>query len=171
MKSIHGLFVLLVAAVALPASAIEAASAANTARHAPEPVLAATGAFLALSVADMQASGKWYAEKLGLKVTMQPPRSGPANFMVLEGGGIIVELVQHDAALSLAKLTPKVNDPFMIHGFFKAGVLVADFDKTLALLKERGVAIAFGPYPAKDGRRANFIVRDNAGNLIHFFGS
>lgn len=159
------------ACAAVCAGAKEPASGSNIPSRDTVPALAAAGAFFALSVADIHASGKWYAEKLGLKVTMQPPRVGPADVMVLEGGGLIVELIQHDEAVTREKLTPKVSDPFKVHGYFKAGVLVKDLDKTLAMLKARGVPIAFGPFPAKDGRRANFIARDNAGNLLHFFGS
>jgi catechol 2,3-dioxygenase-like lactoylglutathione lyase family enzyme len=161
----------VLACAALCAGAKEPTSGSDISSRDPEPVLAATGAFFALSVADIHASGQWYAEKLGLKVTMQPPKDGPAAVMVLEGGGLLVELIQHDQALTLDRLTPKVSDPFKVHGYFKAGVLVKDLDKTLAMLKARGVPIAFGPFPAKDGRRANFIVRDNAGNLLQFFGS
>ena len=135
-----------------------------------EPVPLAKGAFFALSVADIQASGAWYREKLGLKVTLHPPRGEFGEVMVLEGGGLMVELIQHDKALPLAKLTPPVSDPFNLHGFFKAGVMVDDFDAAVATMKERGVTIAHGPYAAKEGRRANFIIQDNAGNLIHFFG-
>ena len=131
---------------------------------------AATGAFFALSVADIDASGKWYSEKLGLGVIMQPQLRGPGAVMVLEGGGLIVALVQHDEALPLSRLTPDRSDAFKVHGHFKGGVIVKDLDKALALLKSRDVPIAFGPYAAKQGRRANFIIRDNAGNLIHFFG-
>ena len=140
------------------------------AQDKPAPVQTASGSFFALSVADIKASSQWYVAKLGLAVTMQRQRSGPGEVTVLEGGGLIVELVQHDEALPLTKLTPERSDAFKIHGYFKAGVIVKDLDKTLALLKARDVPIAFGPYAAKDGRRANFIIRDNAGNLIHFFG-
>jgi hypothetical protein len=58
----------------------------------------------------------------------------------------------------------------MVHGIFKGGVFVAEYDKTLATLRARGVEISMGPFPARDGIPANFIVRDNAGNLIQFFG-
>jgi len=51
------------------------------------------------------------------------------------------------------------------------GVIASDFEKTLSTLKERGADIAFGPFPARPGQRANVIVRDNAGNLIQFFGN
>ena len=128
-----------------------------------------TGAFFALSVANRQESAKWYSEKLGLKVVMDAsvPKSAVT---VLEGGGLIVELVQHEDAQPLATAAPKVNDPIYIHGIFKAGLIVDDFEATVAQLRARNVEIAFGPYPARTGQRANVIVRDNAGNLIQFFG-
>jgi len=138
--------------------------------NAESRAIATTGAFFALSVPDLDASAKWYEDKLGLKITMKPPREGQVEFAVLEGGGLIVELIRNDAALSLDKLQPPVDDAFKIHGYFKAGVLVKDFDAALATLKARGVDIAHGPYPSREGRRANVIIRDNAGNLIQFFG-
>jgi catechol 2,3-dioxygenase-like lactoylglutathione lyase family enzyme len=131
---------------------------------AETPVLTATGAFFALSVADLKASTQWYAEKLGLKVVMQTPKQDHAAVTVLEGGGLIVELIQHDDA------APAGNDRVLVHGMFKAGVIVDDFDQTVAALKARHVEIAFGPYPKKPNQRANVIVKDNAGNLIQFFG-
>jgi hypothetical protein len=61
-----------------------------------------------------------------------------------------------------------VKESLYVHGIFKAGVIVSDFEKTLALLKATNAEIAFGPYPARADQRANVIVRDNAGNLIQF---
>jgi predicted enzyme related to lactoylglutathione lyase len=83
---------------------------------------------------------------------------------VLEGAGLTVELI-HDPAARPAK-----GPPGSVHGVFKAGFLVKDLEKTLAELRARGVKVAFGPFPAKDGQRANAILRDNAGNLIHVLG-
>ena len=129
------------------------------------------GAFFALSVADLAASRDWYREKLGLDVVMEaPPRSG-AQVAVLEGGGLIVELLQLDQARPLGTVAPGVTSPQLVHGIFKAGMIVKDLGATLARLRERGVEIAFGPYPASDTQRANAIVRDNAGNLIQLFGA
>src|SRR6185295_4862343 len=134
------------------------------------PVIAATGAFFALYVADLEASVKWYSEKLGLKVVMQVPKANKAAVTVLEGGGLIVELIQHDDALPLSKVAAAAKDNPLVHGMFKAGVIVDDFDQTLARLKGRNVPIAFGPFPARPNQRANVIIRDNAGNLIQLFG-
>jgi hypothetical protein len=63
----------------------------------------ATGAFFALSVPDMQASAKWYSEKLGLR--------------------LIVELIQDDNALPLSKAAPASTRRESVHGMFKAGPL------------------------------------------------
>src|SRR5437763_5702594 len=105
----------------LPADTRQAVPATATTER---PVMAAAGAFFALSVADVDASAKWYSEKLGLKVVMQPPKTNQAAIIVLEGGGLIVELIQYDDARPLSKVAPAVKNNFLIHGIFKAGVIV-----------------------------------------------
>ena len=50
------------------------------------------------------------------------------------------------------------------------GLVVENLNKTLAELKARNVQIAFGPYPTKAEAMSNFIIKDNAGYLIQFFG-
>jgi catechol 2,3-dioxygenase-like lactoylglutathione lyase family enzyme len=135
------------------------------ARAAIETPFAAThGAFFALSVADMDASVKWYSEKLGLAVVMRSPRQDKASAVVLEGAGLTVELVKHDDAIAPSK------EPPLIHGFMKAGLVVDDLDKTVANLKARGVPIFLGPFPARGSIKSNALIKDNAGNLIQFFG-
>jgi catechol 2,3-dioxygenase-like lactoylglutathione lyase family enzyme len=135
------------------------------ARAAIETPFAAThGAFFALSVADLDASVKWYSEKLGLTVVMRSPKQDDASAVVLEGGGLTVELVKHDDAIAPLK------EPPLMHGFMKAGLVVDDLDKTLANLKARGVPIFLGPFPARGTIKSNAIIKDNAGNLLQFFG-
>src|SRR5262245_33281615 len=53
-----------------------------------------SGAFFALSVADVKASADWYVTKLGLKIVMQPPKTDQSTVIVLAGGGLTVELLQ-----------------------------------------------------------------------------
>jgi catechol 2,3-dioxygenase-like lactoylglutathione lyase family enzyme len=130
----------------------------------------ATGAFFALSVKDLEASSKWYSEKLGLKVTTNLAKYGKASGAILEGGDLIVELIQNDDALPLNVVAPSVGDNILVHGIFKAGVIVDDLDKLVAIFKQRGVEIAFGPFPSRPDQRSNVIIKDNSGNLIQFFG-
>lgn len=126
---------------------------------------AARGAFLALSVPDAEASAKWYGRAFGLKVASRPPGTNKIAVIILEGDGLVVELIQSADARSRAD-----QDPTRVQGLFKAGFIVDDLEVVLARLKAEGIAPAYGPYPAKDGQRANLIVRDNAGNLIQVFG-
>jgi catechol 2,3-dioxygenase-like lactoylglutathione lyase family enzyme len=134
------------------------------------PALSASGAFFALSVADLDASTAWYERAFGLAVVMRTPPANGASAVVLEGGGLIVELIHQDRAVPLASAAPGTSDRLLVHGLVKAGAIIADFDATLAWLRERHVTIAFGPFPARAGQRANVIIRDNSGNLIQLFG-
>lgn len=133
-------------------------------------LMTVTGAFFALSVTDVNAGAKWYSDKLGLKVVMQPPKANKSSVIVLEGDGLIVELIQNDDAKDLSQVAPSIHDPMLVHGIVKAGVIVDNLDATVAGLKARNVKIAFGPFPATASQRANVIIRDNEGNLIQFFG-
>jgi len=128
------------------------------------PAFTTTGASFALSVPDVAASRRWYTEKFGLTVTMSSPASNGPGVVVLEGGGLIVELIQH------ADARPSGREAVLTHGFFKAGFMVEDFDKVLAVLRERGVEIAYGPFPKRADQRANVIIKDNSGNLIQLVG-
>jgi len=141
-----------------------AAAAPDSNSSSKDAVLKTEGAFFALSVPNLAASAAWYRDKLGLEVVMEVPPQGGFAVTVLEGGGLVVELLQRDGA------RPPAGEAQLTHGFYKAGVIVKDLDRTLVLLRERGVEIAFGPFPASDTQRANVILRDNAGNLIQLFG-
>jgi len=66
-----------------------------------------------------------------------------------------VELIERDDALPLSKATEGITDHLRVHGLVKAGVIVDDFDQTVKLIKQRGVEIAYGPFPAKNSQRAS----------------
>jgi len=123
----------------------------------------ATGGFFAVAVSDLDASARWYAEKLGMTVVRRMLNAGTSSVTVLAGGGLIVELVHN------ADARPTGGDVGQAHGIFKAGIVVDSLGKTIELLRSRGVEIAFGPFPARPDALSNCIIRDNAGNLIQFF--
>jgi catechol 2,3-dioxygenase-like lactoylglutathione lyase family enzyme len=150
-------------AIAVCLIATLSTSAPATEESPPPPFKAVTGAFFAVSVPAMASSVHWYSEKLGLSVVLQV--AGTPEVTVLEGGGLIVELI-HDPAAG-----PRLDPPHLVHGPFKVGFVVQDFESTLAELRARGAEIAFGPYPPSGQQRANVIIRDNAGNLIQIFGA
>lgn len=172
MTKLNFLFISLVGGflVGLATACANSASTAPTSIPTETSLITTSGGFFALSVADINESANWYSEKLGLKIVMQPPKTNQSTLIVLEGGGLIVELIQHDEALPLSEVAPLIGDKTLIHGIVKVGVIVDDFDKTLAILRERNVSIAFGPFPATAEQRANVIIQDNEGNLIQLFG-
>ena len=139
---------------------------------ASTPVIRAVNTFFALSVADIDESARWYRDKLGLKVIMHAPRTDETKSAatVLQGGGLTVELVQHDEAAPLRKFLPEPRGALFVHGIFKVGVTVDDFDATIAAIRSRGIPIAIGPFPKRPDQPANATIRDNAGNYIQIFG-
>ena len=154
--------------LALP-SALEAQAAGAP---ASTPPLMASGSFFAVSVANMDSSVRWYQEKLGLSVTMRAPRTDASKSAatVLQGGGLTVELVQHDEAVPLRNFLPAPKGSLFVHGIFKVGVTVDDFDDAVAALRLRGIEFAIGPFPKRADQPANAVFRDNAGNYIQIFG-
>ena len=151
-------------ALALIAVMAFAATTAAQSPARPSTAIVGRGAFWAISVSDVGAASKWYSEKIGLRVVMESPKTENPSAVVLEGNGLTVELIRHTGS------KPRTGDLVLTQGFVKAGVVVDDFDGTLAMLRTKGVQIAYGPYPAKVGQRANVIIRDMDGNLIQFFG-
>lgn len=143
----------------LPAGALAQASATSS------PFAGATGAFIALSVPDLEASVRWYTETLGLRRAFTIPAMGPiAGGAALEGDGLLIELLQRTDAV------PGKSPAELAHGIAKAGILVRDFDGTVTALRARGITFFSGPYPARPGQRANVAFKDNAGNLIQVLG-
>jgi hypothetical protein len=82
----------------------------------------------------------------------------------LEGDGIFVELLQHEAA------KPGTTPSELTHGVAKVGLMVPDFERTVAALRVRGITFFGGPYPARPGQRANVMFQDNAGNMLQILG-
>lgn len=130
----------------------------------PTPVFRTSGAFFALSVPDLAASRAWYEQKLGLAVTREIRPNNELAVLIMEGGGLMVEMMHSARAQPGTEI-----DPLTRQGLFKTGLVVDDFDATVRALRERGVTFAYGPYPAQDGAAANAIVRDTSGTLIQFF--
>jgi hypothetical protein len=92
------------------------------------------------------------------------------RFALLRSDDNILELIQNPKARPLSKAVPGIKDPFEIHGIFKLGFTVRNFEGVFADLKRKGVKMDFEITPLNDlGFRA-FGIRDLDGNLIQFFG-
>jgi catechol 2,3-dioxygenase-like lactoylglutathione lyase family enzyme len=136
------------------------------------PVFKAHGAFVAITVPDIDVASKWYAEKLGLKIvkdhSMRPDNK--AAVTVLQGNGFAVELIWLDGSAPLSKVAPQVKGPQEIYGILKSGIYVDDLDATLKELKSRNVTMAFETFYDKSMDCRMFAIRDNNGNILQFFG-
>lgn len=102
--------------------------AARLPRQTTSPFTVAGSSF-ALSVADIVATERWYVDKLGLTVVRRIPSANGNAVTILSGAGLIVELVQRDGAQSLSKAVPTAKDNLDVHGIFKVGIVVDDFDR------------------------------------------
>lgn len=120
------------------------------------------GAFVALSVANIDPMVAWYRDVLGFTVYREgtaPNR--PIRFALLQNGSHLVEILQ------LPDTTPRVDNT---HGFFKSGFVVADIDAEYARLKAKNVTFAYELGQPPNGPYRSFGVRDPEGNLLQFFG-
>lgn len=135
------------------------------------PFSAVNGGFLAVVVPDLDASAKWYVEKLGLTIvknSMRPDKK--AAVTVLQGNGFSVELIWIAGAMPLSQAAPEAKGSRDIYGILKSGIFVDDLDLAARQLKSRDVTIAFEKFYDKSMDCHMFAIRDNNGNLIQFFG-
>jgi catechol 2,3-dioxygenase-like lactoylglutathione lyase family enzyme len=155
----------LLFALLLCATGTLSAQSSPAPRAAAAPITA-TGALIALSVADLQASSRWYEETFSLRSVMHVPvAEGRNGLTVLEGNGLIVELQQHAGAAAPDRA------PAARQGIFKVGIVVADYDAALAAIRAKNIPIVIGPFPARDNQPPNFIIRDNSGNYLQILGA
>ena len=135
------------------------------------PFKAVMGAFVALSVPDLEASSNWYAEKLGLKIVKHAVSQDKKRAAtILQGNGLSVELIWLAEALPLSKIAPELQGSHQVHGIFKSGLFVENLDETLKELKSQNVTFAFEPFFDEPMQCRMFAIRDNNGNILQFFG-
>jgi len=129
-----------------------------------------SGSLVALSTPDVVAAARWYEETLGFHPVKSGQMGKGLRFALLRSDDNILELIQNPEARPLSKAVPGIKDPFEVHGIFKLGFTVRNFESVFADLKRKGVKIDFEITPLNDlGLRA-FGIRDLDGNLIQFFG-
>src|SRR5687767_12357879 len=98
---------------------VAALASAPEAKEHTQPFKAVEGAFFAVSVPDLAPSVAWYSEKLGLSIVFEAHEG--IDVAVLEGGGLIVELIRDPEARPSS-----ASRPGLVHGVFKAGFMVKD---------------------------------------------
>jgi predicted enzyme related to lactoylglutathione lyase len=129
---------------------------------------AAPPVFFAVSVEDLDASVKWYVETLDLTATRMPGTT-QAKVALLQGQGLVVELVEHSEAFELTTRLPELQKRYLAHGLFKVGFFVADLDSTIERLKQRGAHFKGTAFTDKVLGAKSILLLDNSDNVIQLF--
>jgi catechol 2,3-dioxygenase-like lactoylglutathione lyase family enzyme len=112
---------------------------------------------IAIVTDDVEGGVRFYTEKLGLKVLERFPNEGDEDFVFLQAGnGVILELMP----------TKTMKAPV---GFHHISFRVPSVDQGVEELKDKGVKITGGPFPAGEtGIRLAFFEGPNGMNLQFF---
>jgi hypothetical protein len=123
--------------------------------------------FLAISVADVDAASRWYAEAFGVSTVKDLPSSdGNVRTRILRSPEFTIELSQHATAKPLRAYAGAPTPTFLVHGFFKAGVFVENLDRAVATLRARGVK-DIGAAQSDDSLGLRWVLfRDDSGNFL-----
>jgi methylmalonyl-CoA/ethylmalonyl-CoA epimerase len=122
---------------------------------------------VALSVADLEASIRWYGEVLGFEVERRLRlASVPAEVAMLRRGVIRVELFQPENAEPLPAARRDVQQDLRTHGTKHVAYAVRDVGAAVAELARRQVDVV---HVGRGSFAAFAFIRDNSGNLIELF--
>jgi|JI8StandDraft_1071087.scaffolds.fasta_scaffold16845_3 catechol 2,3-dioxygenase-like lactoylglutathione lyase family enzyme len=121
-----------------------------------------------LSVADLDATERWYVTKLGFeRVHRKRYDQMSLEIAFLRLGDFEVELIQFQKSTQ----TNRFPDPprhAEVRGITHFGLRVKDLDQAMSELCGKGVEVIFGPKEFDELNMKLFFVRDNEGNLLKF---
>ena len=117
-----------------------------------------------VSVPDLEASIRWYAEVLDFEVEQRFEIPAiPAKVAMLRRGDLRLELFEVAGAQPLPEERRHPNLDLRTHGNKHLAFAIKDLDSTERELKNRGADIV---WVRRFEFGANIFVRDNSGNLI-----
>ncbi|MGH7719451.1 MAG: VOC family protein [Gemmatimonadaceae bacterium] len=165
-------------AVILPIAALALAACAPAPRPAPpettpsfasgrDALTLGGGQFLAVSVANLEASRRWYQRVFGLTPLLDATSpDSSTRTMILGSDALVVELSAHRAARSLRDYAGTPTPTFLMHGFFKGGLFVTSLDTALAVLRERAASLSSDVRADTTSRLRFVFLRDPDGNYL-----
>ena len=127
--------------------------------------------YFAVSVPNLEASVKWYADVLGLTPVVSPPAAtsaAAARIVVLSGPGLLVELIQPAGGFPEEDRRPP-RERHLSRGIAKVGFHVDDLDATVARVQKRGGRVMGSAYSDERVGVRSVLVLDNDDNLIQLF--
>ena len=133
----------------------------------------ASPCLVAISVADLDKSVKWYQNTLKFSVTKRldlPKYSVRIAFLDLNG--FQIEMIESTKSVSFAELQkqfPAVDDRAKIQGFCKIGFRVKKIHIVASDLKSQGIKFQRDIQNDEEVHEKWFIISDPDGNWIQFF--
>lgn len=125
---------------------------------------------MAATVADLDASIRWYETYLGMhRVSASRAPSGIADNVTVANDYLMTELIHFVAKPAT---DTAIRDPHDV-GLQKVGTWVdpVTFDSTLARLRRLNARFVGGVFSDSAVKARSFIVKDNSGVLIQFFAT
>jgi hypothetical protein len=123
--------------------------------------------FLAISVADVELSARWYSRTFNLDLLKDvPAKDSQVHTRLLHSPELVVELSQHATAKPLRGYVGAPTPTFLVHGFFKAGMFVENLERSVEILRQRGVADIGAVQSDKLLGLRWVLFRDNGGNFL-----
>jgi catechol 2,3-dioxygenase-like lactoylglutathione lyase family enzyme len=127
---------------------------------------------LAMSVANVDDSVKWYEEKLGFAVVekMDLPAYN-LRIVFMERDGFRLELVEDKKSVSLPSIQcyfPGVNDKTKLQGFTKFSFLTENVEQVSKDLKGKNVSLIMDVTKDEKQKVKFILLHDNSGNLLQF---
>jgi catechol 2,3-dioxygenase-like lactoylglutathione lyase family enzyme len=153
--------------------AVAAGAGAGEKPAAENPLAAAHPCLISISVANLDASVRWYGDVLGFRETKRlnlPASSLRIGF--LEHNGFRLELIEFKDSVSLEAIRskfPGVDDRAKVQGFGKLAFAVPKIREAASALKAKKVKFVRDVTREKDTGETWFIVEDVDGNWLQFF--
>ncbi|WP_370964281.1 VOC family protein [Amycolatopsis sp. cg9] len=123
---------------------------------------------VSVSVADLDAQRRWYADALGFTEVVEQfevPEAGVRTAVVQTGGGTRIELIERAGSTRPETFADPV-DVLRVQGYGHWALEVDDLDATYARLTGAGARAVWPPADAvRPGARFGY-VKDLEGNLI-----
>jgi catechol 2,3-dioxygenase-like lactoylglutathione lyase family enzyme len=142
----------------------------TTAQPQGLPVVVSEPAFFAVSVADLEASTRWYQLVFGLETLRDvTSRDGRGRARVLMAGELVVELIAYQGSVDASEALQEGQHRFALRGLVKTGLFVTDADAAHAVLSASDIDIddSVGVDERIDAK--TFLVRDPDGNRLQIF--
>ena len=124
---------------------------------------------VAISVADIDASVKWYSDMLGFRFDRRVdiPQL-PFKIVFIRNGAFEIEIFQHRETIAIPPERMNPNTDNQTQGTKHMCFYCEDVQGLLSELKEKGVEIIIGPQQIEDTMMG--FIRDNSGICIEFIG-